>query len=79
VRVGQWESDGGMVKGCRLPGNGGVTGLAGLGQTPGDVVWIRGALKVFQMTGRARRAGQAVIVVNVTIQAHPRWIGVRVG
>lgn len=49
VRVGQWEAHGGVVKGCRLPGNGGVTGLASLGKTPGDVIRICGALKILQM------------------------------
>ena len=68
-----------MVKGCRLPGNGGVTGLAGLRETPGDVVRIRSALEVFKMTGCASRAGQAVVVVDVAIEADAGRIGMRIG
>jgi len=56
-----------------------VTGLAGLGETPGDVVRIRGALEVFQVTGCASRAGQAVVVVDVAIEADAGRVGVRVG
>jgi len=56
-----------------------VTGLAGLGETAGDVVRIRSALEVFQMAGCASRAGQAVVVVDVAIEAGAGRIGVRIG
>ena len=49
VRVGQREANGVVIESCRLPGNGSVARLAGLRETPGDVVRIGGALKVFQV------------------------------
>jgi len=49
VRISQWEANGVVIESCRLPGDGSVARLAGLREPPGDVVRIRGALKVFQV------------------------------
>src|SRR5262249_33448524 len=46
--------------------------LAGLRETRGDVVRTRGALEVFQVAAHARRVGDGVVVVGVTVGALPR-------
>ena len=46
-----------------------MTGIAGLREIRGDVVGIRRSLIVLQVTGHARGAVQAVIVVHVAIGA----------
>ena len=78
VRIGQWEADGVVVESCRLPGNGSVASLASLREAPCDVVRIRGALEIFQVAGSAGRAGQVVVVVDMTIEAYAGRIGVRI-
>ena len=44
-----------------------MTGIAGLRESPADVVRIRGALKVFQVARHASCACQVVVVVDVAI------------
>ncbi len=78
MRIGQWEADGVVVESCRLPGNGSVASLASLREAPCDVVRIRGALEIFQVAGSAGRAGQVVVVVDMTIEAYAGRIGVRI-
>ena len=50
--------------------------IAGLREVPANVVRVRGALKVFQMAGYARRARQVVVIVDVAIGAQPGRHGV---
>ena len=76
VRVGQREANGVVVESCRLPSNGSVARLAGLRETPCNVVRIRSALEIFQMAGSACRAGQVVVVVDMAIEAYTGRIGV---
>ena len=47
VRIREWETHCGVVKGCRLPRNRGVALLAGLREPPSNVARIRGALEIF--------------------------------
>ncbi len=50
VRTGQREARCRVVKRCRLPGCGVVTGFAGLRESLSRVVRIRGALVITQVT-----------------------------
>ena len=52
---------------------------AGLGEVRRDMVGIGGALVILEVTGYARRAVQAVVVVDVAIGAGARWHGVHSG
>ena len=61
------------------PSAGAMALLAGLREVRADVVGIRSALEVFQVTGDASGAGQVVVVVNVTIGAGAWWHGVQSG
>ena len=69
VQAGQGESGGIVVKRGIQPGSRVVALLAGLRKIGRDVVGIGRPLKILQMAGNARRAGQVVIVVDVTIGA----------
>ena len=51
--------------------------LAGLREARTHVVWIRGALKVFQVARYARGAGQFVVVIEVAIGTRARRNGMR--
>jgi hypothetical protein len=53
--------------------------LAVLRKSACSVIWIRGALEVFQMAACAGCGGQIVIVVYVAIDADTGWSRVRVG
>ena len=77
--IRQREANGGVVKRCRLPSNGGVALLTGLREASGNVIRVCRGLKILQMAGDAGRAGQVVVVVDVAIEADPRRIGVRIG
>ena len=68
-----------MVKGCRLPSHGGVALLTILREASGDVIRTCRSLKILQVAGDAGRAGQVVVVVDVTIEADTRRVGVRIG
>lgn len=57
VRVRQGKTYRAVIKGCRLPSNGRMARLAVLRESSRDVVWIGGALKIFQVAARASRAG----------------------
>jgi len=46
--------------------------IASLGEVCADVVRIGGALVILEVTGYARRAVQAVVIVDVAIGAGPR-------
>jgi hypothetical protein len=72
VRSDQREA-GGVVVECRVqPGAGAVALLAGLREIRRHVIGIRRALKVIQVAGHARRAGQVVVVIDVAIGALAR-------
>jgi len=64
-----------VVEGRIGPVAGAMALLAGLRETGGDVVRIRGALEVFQVAAHARHVGDGVVVVGVTVGALPRRHG----
>ena len=66
---GQRESGLGVIKGRWLPGCGGVADFAGLRESAGHVIRIRGPLEIFEVARHASRAGQVVVVVDVAIGA----------
>lgn len=78
VCVGERETNGRVVEICRLPSTCRVAGLASLRKTARDVIWIRGALEVFQMAGNASGAAEVVVVIDMAVEADARRIGVRV-
>lgn len=54
-----------VIEGCWSPARGGVAQDAGLGQTGGGVIWIRGGLVVLQVAGLASGSEARVLVVHV--------------
>lgn len=81
VRSGQWKCGFGVVEGRRLPGRSRVAEFAGLGESTRHVIRIRRALKIGEMAGHARRAGDVVVAKLrvVAIRALPRRNGVHAG
>ena len=61
-----------MVKGRRRPGYGGMALRAVRREVCRDVVRVRSALEILEVTGDASRAGQVVVIVDVAIGALPR-------
>lgn len=79
VRIRQWKSYRGVIEGGRLPSDGRVAGLAGLREPSQDVVRIRRALKILQVTRNASRSSQVVVVVDMAVEAQAGRGGVSVG
>lgn len=79
VRAGQRESGFRMIERRRLPRRSVVAGVAGLGKSAGDVVRVRGVLKILQVTRYASLASQVVVVVAVAIATLPGRDGVGAG
>ena len=50
MRSGEWEARGRVVEGCRLPTCRVVTDFAGLRESSGHVIRVRGALEILQVT-----------------------------
>ena len=65
----QRESSAVVIERCIRPGRGVMALIAGLREIRGDVIRIGGALVILEVTGHARRAVQAVVVVDVAIGA----------
>ncbi len=72
VRTSQRESRFRVIERGGLPTASVVANLASLRKSAGYVVRIRGALEVLQVAAHAGRAGQVVVVVDVTIGAGAR-------
>ena len=79
VRTRQRKTRFRMIESRRLPGCGGVAGFASLGESPAHVIRVRGSLEILQVTRHAGRAGQVVVVVDVTVRALARRHGMRTG
>lgn len=77
MRSGQGETGGTVIENRPRPGNCAVAAVAGLRITQLRVVGIGGALIILEVAIHAGAAGQAVIVVDVTLRAVER--GVRSG
>lgn len=77
VEARQRKSRGIVIEAGRNPGCGVVTYLALLGESRLRMIRTGRPLEVFQMAGNARCAGQAVIIVYVTLSA--RHMGMRPG
>ncbi len=56
-----------------------MAGIARLREVRGDVVGIRGSLIILEVASHAGRAVQGVVVVDVAIDALPRWNRVHAG
>jgi hypothetical protein len=62
------------------PGACAVVALRTIGwEVAGNVVWVRGRLKIFQMATRACGGGQVVIVIDVAVDAFTRRHGMSAG
>lgn len=61
-----------MVKGRRRPSYGRMALRAVRREVRRNVVRVRSALEILEVTGYATRAGQVVVIVNVAIGALPR-------
>ena len=79
VQSGQRKSGAVVIEGCVQPGAGAVALLASLREIRRDVIRIRRALEILQVTGHARRTCQVVVVVDVAIGALARRHGVQSG
>ena len=79
VRSSQGKSGLGVIERCRLPGSRVVAGIAGLRKTSSHVVGVRGVLEIGQMARDACRAGQVVVVIDVTVRTLPRRNRMRAG
>ena len=77
MRSGQGKSGFGVVKLSWLPGPRRVTEFAVLGKAARHMVGILCSHIIFLMAGVTRRTREVVIVVNVTIGADARRVGVR--
>ena len=73
VRSGQSEVDHRVIESRRGPGNRGMALLAGRGKICRDVIGVRGALEILQVTANAGHAGDVVVIVDVAVDALPRW------
>ena len=65
-----------MIKGRGCPRYGGVALRAVRREVRRDVVRVRSALEILEVTGYASRAGQVVVVVDMAIDALARRHGV---
>ena len=80
VRARQLKTSGGVVKLCISPEHGVVAGFARGREARCNVIHRRGRVVVISLMARyARRAGQVVVVVDVTIGTLPRRGRVRPG
>ena len=79
VQAGKRESGAVVIKRGIEPGTGAVALVAGLREVRRDVVGIGGSLIVLQVTGRAGRAVQVVVVIDVAVGAGARRNGVQSG
>ena len=80
VRARQLESSRGVIEGGIGPEHGVVAGLARRRESRGNVVHRRGGGVVVVLVARhAGRAGEVVIVVDMTVGALPRWRSMRAG
>ena len=77
MRTGEREARLGVIEGCGLPSCGVVTRIAGLRESAGNVVGIRGSLEILEVARNAGGRGQVVIVVDVAVNASPGRDGVR--
>lgn len=68
-----------MIEGRRRPGSRGMALRAVRGEVSRDVVGVRRALEIFQVTANARCAREVVIVVRVAVDALPWRHGVPAG
>ncbi len=76
VRACKSEVDHGMVEGSRGPRYRGVALRAVRREISGQVIWIRGPLKILEVAANAGGAAQVVIIVDVAVEALPRRHGV---
>ncbi len=79
VQSGKREPGAVVIKRGIQPGAGAVALVAGLREVRCDVVGIGGSLVVLQVAGRAGRAVQVVVVVDVAVGAGARRNGVQAG
>ena len=77
VRSSQREAGGVVIEGSIQPATSAVALIAGLREIRGNVVWVRGALKILEVATHARCARQVVVIVDVAIRTLPRWNRVR--
>lgn len=75
MRPSQRESGFRVIEARWLPGGRAVTGLAGLGKSAGDVVWVRGFVVIVQVAGNARIGCQIEVVIDVAVAALARRHG----
>jgi len=61
-----------VIESCGLPSRRVVAGVAGLRESAGHVVGIRGPLKILEVTRNAGGGCQVVVVVDVAVSASPR-------
>ena len=76
VRAGQGKSGRGVIESRAAPGGRAVAGLARRREAGCHMVWIGRALVILQVATDASRAGQIVVIVDVTVRALARWHGV---
>ena len=77
MRASEREARLGVIESCGLPSRGVVARIAGLRESAGNVVGTRGSLEILKVTRNAGGRSQAVVVVDVAVNASPRRDGVR--
>jgi len=75
----QREVDRAVVERRRRPSSSGMALLAGLREVCRNVVGIRSALEVLQVTSDTSRTGEVVVIVAVAVGALPRRHTVKSG
>ena len=75
----QWETGAAVIEDGICPRTRVVALITCLRKAGCNVIGVSGSLIVLQMARHAGRARQAVVIVDMAVDALPRWDGVQAG